>query len=350
MEKSKKTENLINHLEGLIISGNYSPGTRLSSIRTLMRKFGISYCSALRGVNYLCDKGLLVKSPHRGVYVASGTSRNLNIYEKRIGVIIASDNARSDATPGLFMTALNQMHKLSVEYGYSLLIIPLGWQEMAGASIERLCEGCSGLVLLLEIDGIFKDFHYSNPTVGVLMHNNYKGTISIIDIDPFNIAEQAVEYFAAAGCRKVNVLTSHLPTDVNRASMFLMKWSESGGIPGDSIYMQMGDEKVEYKTADGRQTSVRFSKDDGYFFTSDSLLQYCFEEYLSTASEGLWPACKVLGVDGKRKLMPWFHKFPTIAADWKLIGKYALDECIYRITTPGSSPRRIYVPGTMAML
>jgi hypothetical protein len=51
----------------------------------------------------------------------------------------------------------------------------------------------------------------------------------------------------------------------------------------------------------------------------------------------------VLGIDGKNLIDPDFHKFPSISIDWKIAGRYALEECIYRLNNPGSLARRIYL-------
>ena len=52
----------------------------------------------------------------------------------------------------------------------------------------------------------------------------------------------------------------------------------------------------------------------------------------------------VLSVDGKCLHVPDFEKVPTLAADWQSIGRYAFQECLFRMEHPGEIPRRILLP------
>ena len=52
----------------------------------------------------------------------------------------------------------------------------------------------------------------------------------------------------------------------------------------------------------------------------------------------------ILGIDGENLIDPIFDKAPSIAIDWQLAGRYALEECLYRMRSPGASPRRIFLP------
>ncbi|MGE4565742.1 MAG: GntR family transcriptional regulator, partial [Victivallaceae bacterium] len=60
---------LTDYLRAQILAEVFLPGSRLPSVRTLMRKFDLSYGSAMRGIDELCGQGLLEKLPRRGILV-----------------------------------------------------------------------------------------------------------------------------------------------------------------------------------------------------------------------------------------------------------------------------------------
>jgi DNA-binding LacI/PurR family transcriptional regulator len=156
--------------------------------------------------------------------------------------------------------------------------------------------------------------------------------MSIVDIDPFCSAELAVDYFKSKKLKKVNIFTDPRLAYYNRGTIFAQYWKNAGG---------------ECELFVGRDVEVEFNNKEGYFFTSDNLLYDYSCRYEKEHGVQLAKKFIVLGVDGKNLIFPNFHKFPTIATDWRVIGKYAIEECMYRIKELGSRPKRIYVPGDL---
>ena len=163
------------------------------------------------------------------------------------------------------------------------------------------------------------------------MSNNYSGTISTVNIDPYLAAEQAVRYFKNKNCKKLRAIYYNWPIYLERASIFQSVAVRNGL---DCRLMEEG----------GR---VRWDSNTGYYFASDQVLDRYSKKFEKKNGKTLAEAYCVLGIDGKSKLDPDFHDFPTIVANWDEIGKSALDECLSRINNPGSSPRRIYFPGQL---
>ena len=64
MRKPEISEQLINYLEERLLAGEYRPGMRIPSVRRLAAKFCLSYGSAIRGIDFLCEQG---KLPNRRI-------------------------------------------------------------------------------------------------------------------------------------------------------------------------------------------------------------------------------------------------------------------------------------------
>ena len=59
MNRPPVASEMIDYISARVFAGNYRPGSRIPSVRALMRRFNLSYGSALNGISYLCERGLL---------------------------------------------------------------------------------------------------------------------------------------------------------------------------------------------------------------------------------------------------------------------------------------------------
>ena len=337
MRKPTKAKQMINYLEEKMLSGVYTAGSRIPSVRRLSGKFGIAYSTALRGIDYLCRQGVLEKSPKRGIYVKNTPVTEIFGHNTSLAVLIAPYIAEMNA--GLYYSALNGMQKLAVQKQCILKIIPIPRQTAETTeSLQELCRDCQGVILLHEFDYELKASAVNLPAVGIMMHNNFKGKISVIDLDPFNAAEAATEYFSSRNIRNVVIVSCYhsscqlRSTYVNRGRIFQQYWEDEGKKVKDFI-ISRPDFPLE----------LDYHKNVGYYFTSDSLLQEHSLDYLEKNGRMLADDYKVLGIDGKSLLDPDFHKFPTLSLDWTLAGKMALHECLQKIKEPGYPAKRIYL-------
>jgi hypothetical protein len=342
MRKPEKADKLINYLEEQLLAGLYTAGSRIPSVRRLSAKFGLTYSSALRGVDYLCDKGVLEKSPNRGIYVKNySPATSANPTACTVAILIPPHMAGISA--GIYHTTLRGMQQLAIRMGVSLKLIPTAFETVSNTTnLQELCGDCKGVIMLHEYDEELNSTSINLPAVGIMMHNNFGGRISIVDLDPFNAAESAVSYFMkrAPNLRKAVVVSSYHfscathSTYVNRGRTFSQYWQNKGMDIEDFIivpYNEIMD--IEYRS------------DCAYLFTSDSLLQSHSVAYQEKNGTFLADDHIVLGLDGKNLIDPDFHNFPSVALDWEIVGEYALEECIYRINNPGAKTKRIYLNG-----
>ena len=56
MNRPPVASEMIDYISARVFAGNYRPGSRIPSVRALMRRFNLSYGSALNGISYLCDR------------------------------------------------------------------------------------------------------------------------------------------------------------------------------------------------------------------------------------------------------------------------------------------------------
>lgn len=336
--RSQKAAELIRFLESKIVSGQFHEGERLPPLRRLMNDFHLSYSSVQRGVAYLCSKGLLTKSGRDFLIGCTDGARHPKLF-RRIAVYILS--SRMNQSEGLYLSALYGIQKAALQAGYSVLVEPIESET----GIDSRFDGdavplCSGIILLLEFDSFAEQYPVRLPTVGVQVVNDFGNVMSLVDIDPINTAEQAAAFFLDRGMRQARVFANTQPAYEFRAETFARIWQRRTGCAPETVMHEI-DETVY---------DVDFTRNCGNFFTSDNLLQFYCRRYSERFPGRSLPAdhC-VLGVDGKRFIVPGFDVFPTVAVDWRKIGRIAFEECSALIERPGRQRRRIWIPGTLRL-
>jgi DNA-binding LacI/PurR family transcriptional regulator len=324
---------MIAYIEERLLSSEYSSGTRLPSIRRFAGKFNISYGSAARGIEYLCSRGLLEKKAKSGIFVRQSIEHPVEKGAARI-VFFAHTNFKTESNiHSMCYTTLLSIQKRCLELGHALSIIPLPYtdKEETLGIIRKYSADADGIILFHEYDAYLDEYPITKPTVGIMMSNSFSGTISTVNMDPYLSAEQAVEYFKRHGCGKVKVFYFDWPIYRERAMLFQTVARYNG------IECRLSQEN-------GR---IRFDHSSGYYFTSDQVLDRYSKKFMKAKGKPLAEVYTVLGTDGKCEMDPDFHRFPTIAADWREVGRSAVDECLKRINNPGISPQRIYLPGRL---
>ena len=337
LDASLKARPLVEYVEEQILSGQYPGGSRIPSTRELARRFQISQNTALSGVNYLVERGMLVKKARSGVLVAENWYRGGGVagsgrdggYELAVFGVM-----RNTELYGACICGIKEYAEI---HGIRLRLAMLPFFSVDEMVLARLARGVDGVLLLSEYDTTMERMPLPMPTVGILMHSMYDETISIVDLDPFAAARAAAAYFREAGIRKVHGIGAPRPVYDTRLSIFESLWKAEGGeyFSGGAEY-QGGYLKVQFD----------FRRDHGYLFASDSLLDAASKGY-AREHDGrpLAADITVLGIDGKNLQVPEMHHFPSIAVNWRNIGRIAIAECISRIQNPESEPKRIYVAG-----
>ncbi len=320
-----KASKMINYLEERIVGGVYSAGDRLPSIRSLMRKFNLSYGTARRGVNYLLGKtGKMEKIPCKGVYFHVHPEN----YLPENGRTLAVFHSPTQEKFGLYYSALKSISAHAEKDGFSLRLIPLAPTFATEEVIWSASSGCCGIIFLQEYDSVLNSLRIKIPSVGIMMENSFNGTISTVNLDYWSAAEMAVDYFMRHNIRTVLISGSSEQVYQKRGRTFAMLWKEKG-----------------FRCRILPAAPVRFQKGIGYFFTSDSWAHSCSVLYKEKTGRMLSDDHILMSMDGKQLLTPVFHHFPSIVVNWESIGTAAYMECVSRINAPGLSPKKIYLRG-----
>ncbi len=337
MRISEKAAQLIDYIEERLVSGHYSVNTRIPSVRYLAQKFGISYGTALRAIDFLCEQGKLEKRPKKGIFVREN---RLGVGDKQSGRVIAvfMEQYVAEKHLGLCYTAFLGMQEQASKCGYTFMINPISTSDITLEHIKKMSQGAEGIILLNEYDTVLDEFNINVPTVGVLIDNSFGGKISTVNLNPISAAKIAVAYFEERGIKKVAIMGSKMPVYIARGKLFEMFWTERGYT-------------CEWLSESSQKTMPlsEFKQNAGYFFTSDQRAHNYCKSYFDKTGRMLTDDFVILSVDGKQLLDPHFYRFPSIVVDWKSIGRIAFNECIDRIMHPGRTPMNIFIDGRLVI-
>ncbi len=332
MGRSKvPVDRLTEYLETRILAGTFETGTSLPSVRRLASKFNLSFGTTYRALEQLTREGWLIRASGSGFRVNAPPAQDA--YGIRIAVVIevASENITSGY---LCYHVLLGLRAMAAKSGCSLHLINLQG-ELNPERLKKIVNGMAGVVFIGGYDLSLREMQLSCPAVGVLMLRSYEGQVSTINIDVFDVVQQACHYFASRGIVEVVIFTSAKPLYHMIGTLFrvaMQTW-------GSEVELVVGvpDEKMH------------FEKGVGYFFTSDHVLQIVSSRYCQRYGVPLAEHHTVLGVDGKRLINPDYHAFPTIAVDWEEMGRIAFEELLRRLQSPESAARNQSVAGKLIL-
>ena len=159
------------------------------------------------------------------------------------------------------------------------------------------------------------------------MHDSCGGRFSLIELDPFRATELAVGFFRERGVREVAVAGHARPAHRLREQLFRDAWQSVG-----TLLFPPDDTPGEYRP------------ERGIYFTCGAAALAAAEAYHAETGRELGRDYPVLCFDGHPLFVDRPHRnLPTLAINLRLAGVAAAEECLRRITCPGSASRRIYI-------
>lgn len=332
MGRSKvPVDRLTEYLETRILAGTFETGTALPSVRRLAAKFNLSFGTTYRALEQLAEEGWLARAPGAGFRVNAPPAQDA--YGIRIAVVleVASENITSGY---LCYHVLLGLRAMAAKSGCSLHLTNLQ-SELSAERLKRIVNGMAGVIFIGGYDITMREMNLPCPAVGVLMLRSYQGQVSTINIDVFDVVQQACAFFGGKGIVKVVIFTSAKPLYQMIGTLFRVAMQTNGGEA--ELVVGVPDEKMH------------FEKGTGYFFTSDHVLQIVSNRYCQRFGVPLAEHHVVLGVDGKRLINPDYHPFPTIAVDWEEMGRIAFEELLRRLQFPESPGRNQSVAGKLIL-
>ena len=315
-----------------IYTGDYVPGAAIPSIRIYMEQFGMSQRTVQRTVEALVEGGVLESHHGRGTFVKARQEK-MAASNQIIAVTLNSSNLETSIYGNTFLGL--QQAALETDYQLKVSRMPRMPDSDGKAEINSLIEGTRGLIILSEQDERLRNNKLPVPVVGVCMCDSYDDTVSLFDLDPFSSARQGVDFFKSHGFDKVHILSSDIPTYRMRGSVFAEQWREQGGECETSLLL--------LPIAD----LPKISESSALLFTTGGMKDLFLRMYHKQTGIKLEDTCAILELDGKSRINPDCIKTASISLDWKHVGRMVLDEIIFRISSPGIPPRRIFIPGKL---
>lgn len=326
MKRPDKAFAMTRYLEEQLLAGAYSSGARMPSLRTLMRKFGVSYGTARRGMFYLCEKYPGIgKESGRGTYFTPEREQSTPAGNTSI-IVFCEEKYFSSA--GLYFSALKGITSAAQKEGVRIKSMIFDRSVHDAAYMRELTSGYDGAILLWQYDAVYQELDLKVPAVGIMMENSFDGSVSTVDLDPCLAAKLAVRYFKEHGIKTVKILSSMNNAFLLRGKIFAMLAAEEG---------------IRCFAPVEECTSYRAGT--GYLFTSDEWAHAACLKYQESCGRALAAEHRIMGMDGKQLLLPEYSRFPTVAVDWEQIGAAAYNECTARIRDPRLAAKKIFLSG-----
>ena len=128
-----KSEVLEDFLRERISVGEYAPGDKIPSIRELRGRFGLSFTTAKKGVDRLCELGVLEKRPRSGVYVSK---RNAKPAGSNLRIAVISSHGGLQSSHGVYSTVFLGAQRFAEENDVSLILSTVR-REIRGSECGR---------------------------------------------------------------------------------------------------------------------------------------------------------------------------------------------------------------------
>ncbi|MGE4564002.1 MAG: winged helix-turn-helix domain-containing protein [Victivallaceae bacterium] len=322
-----ENEKLIAYLQAMIAGGQYAAGDRLPPLRKLAEQFELSNCAAHRAIKQLCEQGLLELRQGAGTFVRGGEITTGN--RKTLSVMIWDQTL----TQSYCAYALHGMQEEAIANGWQLKIYFAQYDKvnpvLAAATDFWNCDAAAFLGCYDFAD--LESLTFPCPCVGLEMHRMVGGVFSIVAIDPYAAAEQAIRHFRRNRVKHVQIVYQEVPVHKVRAEVFRESWQPYGS---SNLILR---ENYYCAPVPG------LDPDGAAFFTSGSAYNYAARELRQATGRILAKNPNILTVDGKSLLFPSYEPSNTLMIDWRRAGTGVFDECVRRATNPGSAARRISI-------
>ena len=185
--RHNRTAELRRFLQTQLDAHVWTAGGELPSFRSFSQKFGLGYGAVQRVMREFHQAGKLEIIPRRGCFVRKTESGD----GRPVGILVP-DNMM----PGGFIeTALKAIEKYAVRIGYPLRIIRTREMDLTENNLIEI-RSLSAAVLLGEYDVLaIRKLPEDVPLAGMLLQDDFAGTASTVELDPFQSAEFAADFF-----------------------------------------------------------------------------------------------------------------------------------------------------------
>lgn len=323
-------DDLLSYIKIQIISGTYSIGSQIPSIRRLADKFQLRYNVVRNAIKLLADTGY-VQPEKNGFSVLPWRPPDCPN-----GIPIAIIGNQMMGASSMRHEALLGMCEYAWKWNFKFHLFNLDYQEATESLIRGYCKNMAGAVLLSSFDATVPTLDMPVPTVGLFVSDSHHGRLSTVNIDLYTTARLAVDYFRKRRIRKVRIYTVWRNVFRSRVKIFEQFFRDAGGEITDEI---VGENPVLHE----------LEPHIGYLFASDHLANCAAKSYQAHSGKKLPNSCVMLGIDGKSLINEDFERFPTITFDWQQMGSICVDELHRLLSRPEDLRKNISVCGDISL-
>lgn len=349
----------------LIATRGIQPGEKIPSERELSKECQASRSSIRKAILALVHKGILVRAPGKGTFVAAKHS-TFEVFSPRTGNIgfvvflssldrtrpdiraYVAENGRVSWMPfysEVFEGAHEELQRNDVH-----LLFFAGYQDTPAekAKFGDFLRKVDGLIVCELASSSFAELLEMSPVPVVLVNPSVLPRSLKADtlfIDNFGGAYQAVSYLIKLGHRAIGLINH--PTERNRSAQERFQGYKAAlrraGIAYDERLVEYGDWSMESGHAAMERLLKRGARVTAVFATNDDMALGAMEaakEYGLRIPEDL----SIVGFDDAPISANAFVSLTTVRVYKREMGRFAMQRVLHRIQEPHLVPVRVIFP------
>ena len=353
---NSKYKQLVETLKGNILSGRYGKSNPFPSVRSLIRRHGLSNTTVLRALDELVKQGLIFRKQGAGTFVA------VRATARKIGLIVPGI-----AVTDFFKPIVSEINRLAHEANYELRFGEV-WSEIreerttqVRALAEEFCDGNFAGVIYEPMAGPLGD--EINPVV-LGMFERKKIPVVLLDCDIVPFPERSGYDVVGvndleAGARIANHLLSVGAKNIHFLIGKLYPTTFASRLAGAQFALQLAGMKVSkggnvlYAEADDLKSLKRYLKRQksppDAFICSNDVIAAVFKQTLEAVGLRVPQDVMLTGFADLPVASLMSPKLTTVHQNREQMARAAFDRLMARIANPDLPPCDIFLPSQLVV-
>ena len=351
---NSKYKQLVETLKGSILSGKYGNSNPFPSVRSLIRRHGLSNTTVLRALDELVKQGLIFRKQGAGTFVAGRAAA------RKIGLIVPGI-----AVTDFFKPIVSEINRLAHEANYELRFGEV-WSEIREQRLEQVrslaeefCDGNFAGVIYEPMAGKLGD--EINPVV-LEMFDRKKIPVVLLDCDVVPFPERSRYDVVGvndleAGARIANHLLSVGAKNIHFLIGKLYPTTFANRLAGAQFALQFAGMKMSkggnvlYAEADDLKSLKRYLKRQKVrpdaFICSNDLIAAVFKQTLEAAGLRVQQDVMLTGFADMPIASLMTPRLTTVHQNRDQMARAAFERLMARIANPDLPPNDIFLPSQL---
>ena len=353
---NSKYKQLVETLKGSILSGKYGNSNPFPSVRSLIRRHGLSNTTVLRALDELVKQGLIFRKQGAGTFVAGRATA------RKIGLIVPGI-----AVTDFFKPIVSEINRLAHEANYELRFGEV-WSEireerttLVRALAEEFCDGNFAGVIYEPMAGKLGD--EINPVV-LEMFDRKKIPVVLLDCDIVPFPQRSGYDVVGvndleAGARIANHLLSVGAKNIHFLIGKLYPTTFASRLAGAQFALQLAGMKVSkggnvlYAEADDLKSLKRYLKRQkarpDAFICSNDLIAAVFKQTLESVGLRVPEDVMLTGFADLPVASLMTPRLTTVHQNREQMARAAFERLMARIANPDLPPCDIFLPSRLVV-